>query len=132
MVVILAGLASLAVILATLCGGAWWLYQRMRDAIRARDSQSQDVEELQAEVADLKRQISQRGAGGKQRSGQAPGRRNGQPGIERGAPFQVALANGMATIRSSNKSGSPVLKCTLAQWRDFLDRAKRGEFDVPR
>lgn len=131
MVATLAVLASVAVILMAVSTGGRWLVQQILSLIRILRSRRRKLEKLQAEVADLRRQLRQRGPG-KQRSAQAGGRRNGKPRIERGAPFQVAPANGMVAIRSTNKSGGPVLKCTLAQWRDFLERVKRGEFDDPR
>jgi hypothetical protein len=121
-------LASLAIILTAICTGGRWLFQRIRNAIQARRDRRRKVDELQAEVADLKRQLRQRPTGSK-RSAQVRGRHNGQLGSQRGAPFVVAPANGMVTIRSARKSSDAVLSCTLMQWRDFLDRVKKGEFD---
>jgi hypothetical protein len=55
--------------------------------------------------------------------------RKAQSSVANGACVEVAPADGMIAMRDSKKPGGPVLTYTPAEWRAFLDGAKKGEFD---
>ncbi len=49
--------------------------------------------------------------------------------IGNGACLEVTSVNGMIAVRDSKNPTGPVLMYTPAEWRAFLDGAKKGEFD---
>jgi hypothetical protein len=55
--------------------------------------------------------------------------RKAQSSMGNGACVELAPAEGMVAIRDSKDPAGPVLRYTAAEWRAFLDGAKRGEFD---
>jgi hypothetical protein len=41
----------------------------------------------------------------------------------------VARHGDMVILGDSRRPGGPVYSCTVAEWKDFLAGAKRGDFD---
>ena len=46
-----------------------------------------------------------------------------------GACVEAAPLNGMVAVRDSKNPAGPILTYTAAEWRAFLDGAKKGEVD---
>jgi Domain of unknown function (DUF397) len=56
--------------------------------------------------------------------------RKAQSSLGNGACLEVApLDDGMVALRDSKYPNGPMLTYTGAEWRAFLDGAKKGEFD---
>jgi len=55
--------------------------------------------------------------------------RKAQSSIGNGACLELAPVDGMVAIRDSKDPDGPILRYTPAEWRAFLDGAKKGEFD---
>ena len=49
--------------------------------------------------------------------------------VNNGACVEAAPVNGMVAVRDSKNPAGPILTYTAAEWRAFLDGAKKGEFD---
>jgi hypothetical protein len=45
--------------------------------------------------------------------------------------LEFAADGDLVLIRDSKHRGGPVLSFSLREWWDFLDGARRGEFDLP-
>jgi hypothetical protein len=56
--------------------------------------------------------------------------RKSRRSVSNGACVEVAPARGKVAVRDSKNPDGPVLLYTSAEWRRFLDGAKRDEFDV--
>jgi hypothetical protein len=59
----------------------------------------------------------------------APAWRKAQLSVGNGACVEVASVMGMIALRDSKNPSGPILEYTAAEWRAFLDGAKKGEFD---
>lgn len=55
--------------------------------------------------------------------------RKAQSSMGNGACLEVARLNGMVVVRDSKNPHGAMLTYTPAEWRAFLDGAKKGEFD---
>lgn len=55
--------------------------------------------------------------------------RKAQSSTGNGACVEVASMNDMVAVRDSKNPKGPALTYTAAEWRAFLDGAKKGEFD---
>lgn len=55
--------------------------------------------------------------------------RKARSSVNNGACLEAAPVNGMVAVRDSKNPKGPILTYTAAEWRAFLDGAKRGEFD---
>jgi Domain of unknown function (DUF397) len=55
--------------------------------------------------------------------------RKAQSSVNNGACVEAAPLNGMVAVRDSKHPAGPILTYTTAEWRAFLDGAKKGEFD---
>lgn len=55
--------------------------------------------------------------------------RRAQASVSNGACVEVAPVQDMVAVRDSKDPDGPVLTYTQAEWRAFLDGAKKGEFD---
>ena len=55
--------------------------------------------------------------------------RKAQASIGNGACLEVAPLNSMIAVRDSKDPEGAILTYTAAEWRAFLDGAKKGEFD---
>jgi predicted secreted Zn-dependent protease len=55
--------------------------------------------------------------------------RKAQISAGNGACVEAAPLNGMVAVRDSKNPTGPILTYTAAEWRAFLDGAKKGEFD---
>lgn len=56
--------------------------------------------------------------------------RRSRRSISNGACVEVAPNDGMVIVRDSNNADGAIIKYAAADWRIFLERAKRGEFDT--
>jgi hypothetical protein len=61
--------------------------------------------------------------------GPEPAWRKALSSVANGACVELASADGMVAVRDSKDPGGPILRYTAAEWRAFLDGAKKGEFD---
>jgi uncharacterized protein DUF397 len=55
--------------------------------------------------------------------------RKAKSSVGNGACVELASMDGMVAIRDSKDPAGPVLRYTPAEWRAFLDGAKKAEFD---
>lgn len=55
--------------------------------------------------------------------------RKAQASVNNGQCVELARAGDLIAIRDSKQLAGPVLMYTPAEWRAFLDGAKKGEFD---